>query len=202
MAYVFVHLLPELSQAQDAVSETVGRGIGFLETHVYLVALLGLVSFYGLEKAALSSHSIGEETSDEDATSAEVFWLHIASFSLYNGLIGYLLLHRGEEGFGNLMVFTLAMALHFVVNDRGLREHHKHRYRHLGRWVVTGALVLGWAVGVMTDVSEAAVAVLIAFVSGAVVLNVLKEELPEERQSRFSAFALGATGYSLLLLLL
>ncbi len=57
--------------------------------------------------------------------------------------------------------------------------------------MVTEALVLGWAAGVMTDVSEAAVGVLIAFVSGAVVLNVLKEELPEECQSRFSAFALG-----------
>ncbi len=132
MAYVFVHLLPELSGAQDAVSETVGRGIGFLENHVYLVALLGLVSFYGLEKAALSSRSVGGETCDEDTTSAEIFWLHIALFSLYNGLIGYLLLHRGEEGFANLMVFTLALALHLLVSDRGLREHHKHRYRHLG----------------------------------------------------------------------
>jgi hypothetical protein len=30
---------------------------------------------------------------------------------------------------------------------------------------------------------------------------VLKEELPEERQSRFSAFALGAGGYAVVLLL-
>jgi hypothetical protein len=33
-------------------------------------------------------------------------------------------------------------------------------------------------------------------------LNVLKEELPEERQSRFWAFALGAAIYALLLLTL
>jgi hypothetical protein len=30
-------------------------------------------------------------------------------------------------------------------------------------------------------------------------LNVLKEELPERRQSRFSAFAVGAAGYATLL---
>lgn len=33
-----------------------------------------------------------------------------------------------------------------------------------------------------------------------VVLSVLKEELPEERRSRFSAFLLGAGAYAVLLL--
>jgi hypothetical protein len=31
------------------------------------------------------------------------------------------------------------------------------------------------------------------------VLNVLKEELPDERESRFSAFVVGAVGYAALL---
>jgi len=33
-----------------------------------------------------------------------------------------------------------------------------------------------------------------------VIMNVLKEELPEERESRFFAFALGAALYSVVLL--
>ena len=51
-----------------------------------------------------------------------------------------------------------------------------------------------------TELSDIAVAVLIAFLAGGVVLNVLKEELPEERESRFWAFALGAALYAGLLL--
>jgi hypothetical protein len=35
-----------------------------------------------------------------------------------------------------------------------------------------------------------------------VILNVLKEEVPSERQSRFWAFALGMAGYAALLLTL
>jgi hypothetical protein len=35
--------------------------------------------------------------------------------------------------------------------------------------------------------------------AGGVILNVLKEELPEERQSKFWAFALGAAIYAALL---
>lgn len=41
-----------------------------------------------------------------------------------------------------------------------------------------------------------------AFLGGGVVLNVLKEEVPSERQSRFWAFAAGAAGYAALLLML
>lgn len=45
-----------------------------------------------------------------------------------------------------------------------------------------------------------ALAALFAFLAGGVILNVLKEELPEERESRFSAFAGGALLYAALLL--
>jgi hypothetical protein len=36
--------------------------------------------------------------------------------------------------------------------------------------------------------------------AGGVIMNVLKEELPEEHESRFWAFALGAALYSVILL--
>jgi hypothetical protein len=37
--------------------------------------------------------------------------------------------------------------------------------------------------------------------SGGIILNVLKEELPEERKSRFLPFAGGVVGYAVLLVL-
>jgi hypothetical protein len=49
VAYVFVHILPELSKAQQTVTKAVGEALAFLEHHVYLLALLGLAVFYGLE---------------------------------------------------------------------------------------------------------------------------------------------------------
>ncbi|MEY4519559.1 MAG: hypothetical protein RLZZ499_2159 [Cyanobacteriota bacterium] len=51
VAYVFVHILPELSQAQETVTGAIGEALAFLEHHVYLLALLGLAVFYGLERA-------------------------------------------------------------------------------------------------------------------------------------------------------
>ena len=55
--------------------------------------------------------------------------------------------------------------------------------------------------GLATTLHPVAIGALFAILGGGVVLNVLKEELPENRESRFWAFALGATLYSALLLL-
>lgn len=38
--------------------------------------------------------------------------------------------------------------------------------------------------------------VLVAFIGGGTILNVLKEELPEERRSSFAAFLVGAAAYA------
>ncbi len=56
--------------------------------------------------------------------------------------------------------------------------------------------------GLLTEIPEVAIAVLTAFLAGGVIMNVLKEELPEERQSRFWAFALGVALYTVILLAL
>lgn len=202
VAYVFVHLLPELAEGQETVAEAAGEGFAFLEQQIYLVALLGLVVFYGLDRLATSSRKRQREAGGEDSTPVAVFWLHISSFAVYNALVGYLLIHRLATGLQPLVLFAIAMALHFVVNDYGLREDQKGLYHRIGRWVIATAVMLGWAIGLATEIPEAAVAVLTAFLAGGVILNVLKEELPEERHSRLWAFAVGATFYAALLLLL
>lgn len=202
VAYVFVHILPDLSEAQETIQQGVNAELAFLEHHVYLIALLGLAIFYGLERAAKISRQQSQDAGGADVTSAGVFWLHMISFGVYNALIGYLLVHREVSGLSNLLFFAIAMALHFVVNDYGLHEHHKHMYEKTGRWILAPAVITGWAIGSGTKLSEAAIAVLFAFLAGGVVLNVLKEELPEERESRFWAFAVGTIGYAVLLLAL
>ena len=201
VAYVFVHLLPDLAQEQEAIREAVGQTFNFLEYHVYLVALIGLAAFYGLERAAKSSRKRERSAGREDTTEAKVFWLHTASFALYNALIGYLILHREEPGFQSLIFFTFAMGVHFVVNDFGLRKDHMDAYEGVGRWVLAVSILLGWAVGLIFEISEAAVGVLFGFLAGGVIMNVLKEELPEERESSFWAFTLGAAVYTVVLLI-
>lgn len=167
--------------------------------------------FYGLDRLAKQSRSERQGAPVRSGRGAEaaaagtspaVFWIHMGSFAIYNALIGYLLLHREVMTLGALAFFTVAMALHFVVTDYGLNEDHKAPYRRVGRWVLVAAVAAGFLVGAMTQLSDAAIAVLTAFLAGGVILNVLKEEVPSERQSRFWAFASGMAGYAALLLTL
>lgn len=216
VAYVFIHLLPELATGEAHISQAVKEGtyggFGFAEHHVYLVALLGLATFYGLERLAKSSRGAQETTTPgsgsarsappDTMTSPTVFWIHMLSFGVYNALIGYLLLHLEKPTLAALIFFAIAMALHFVVTDFGLNEDHKAQYRRIGRWVLVVAVFAGLAIGALTRLSDVAIAVLVAFLAGGVILNVLKEEVPSERRSRFWAFALGMAAYTALLLVL
>lgn len=200
VAYVFMHLLPELQEGQQHFEDFEVLGLAFLESHVYIMSLLGLTLFYGLEKLAISSRQDNQDEQAGDRTEPGVFWLHIASFAVYNALIGYLIVHREELGSWSLLIFGIAMAFHFVVNDFGLRDHHKHQYDKVGRWILASFVVLGWGIGQAVDIAEVTLAALFAFLGGGIILNVIKEELPEERRSRFAFFFIGAVIYTALLL--
>ncbi|QEG39371.1 hypothetical protein [Roseimaritima ulvae] len=194
VAYALLHLLPELNEyhgvLQDFASDT---PFDFIASHViWFFVLLGLLLFYGLEKAALSAKA--------DSQSNGVFWVHMGAYAFYNGLLGYLLV-REYRDVTSLTLFVIGIGLHFFVNDHALRQHHRKPYHRRGRWILAAAILLGWAVGMSTEIHEVITATVIAFLSGGILLNSFKEELPEERESHFGSFASGAVGYALLLTL-
>lgn len=202
VAYVFLHLFPELQEGQEHLQKNTWWAARFLEHHVYLVSLFGLAVFYGLERSVVSvkREQIAKDNKKGEEAPTGIFWVHIGSFAIYNALIGYILFQREEGPVQEMMLFAIAMALHFLVNDFGLAEHHQKTYRKYGRWLLVLFLVLGWGTGFIWEVPKTAVVVIMAFVGGGVIMNVLKEELPEERESRYWAFALGAGLYAILLL--
>lgn len=199
VAYVFIHLLPELAEGQEIIRRAVRGIFSALDHHAYLMALCGLVVFYGLERAAKESHIARHTGAEEDTPDGKVFWLHMTSFSLYNVLIGYLLANN-FHALRPLAFFFIAMALHFIVTDFGLSRDFKRTYRSLGRWVLAAAIILGTVIGTFAKIPDVATSALVAVLAGGVILNVLKEELPEERRSRFTPFLLGAAAYAGLLL--
>ena len=194
VAYVCVLLLPEVSEAALRVGELRGEAL-LAEQYVYLMALAGFVIFYGVEVA------VAHRASDDLEDTSLVFWAHVAIFALYSGLIGYLLFHQETTGVLNQFFYALAMGLHFGITDYGLRRHHGRDFDRIGRWILAEATLVGGGVGVVLEIGDLVLSTLFGFVAGAVVLNVIKEELPESTESRFLAFALGAAVYTVVLVL-
>ena len=115
-------------------------------------------------------------------------------------MIGYLLFERVERGSIALAVYTLAMAVHFVVVSHSLAEEHGSLYRRKGHWVLAASVTAGWAIGIVVTFSEATIARLFAVLAGGVVITSLRPELPDDRTGRFWPFCLGSAAFALVLL--
>jgi len=202
VGFVFVHLLPEIAAAQEIIDfEFVGERL--MQYDVWLLALFGLLLFYGLDRLVRSHHAMGDNAhQDSNAEHHGAFWIHLGCFAIYNVITGMLIVDRLEDDSMGLWLFVVAMALHFVSTDFGLHKDYRKAWLSIGRWALMVALILGIGLGYALSASEFWLASLTAFLGGAIVLNVMREELPEDRQSRFPAFAMGAVGYAVLLVFL
>jgi len=90
----------------------------------------------------------------------------MSGFALYSGLIGDLLAEQACQGPGNLYLFTFALGLHLVVNDYALHAHHRDRYRRVGRWVLSAAVLAGAGIGLTLAVPPVPVSIVLAFLAG------------------------------------
>lgn len=189
VAYVFVQLLPELATAQEHFGAST-KLPQFLERHIYIASLVGLLIFYSLERYA----SIRPNGNDN-----LLFYTHVLSFGLYNVLIGYLLVD-GESVEGSLLLYVIAMGTHFIVNDFGLREHFKQKYDREGKWILCLAILMGGGLAFVSSIDRNLLYLLFALLAGSVIMNVLKEELPDEKQSKLLPFVGGAFLYGALIL--
>jgi hypothetical protein len=201
IAYVFVDLLPEMQRMQETFSTAAaGRAFPFPHYRVYTAALAGFVLFYTLENMAAATRPEPSEQAEQDRPL--VYWLHIGGFAVYCGLMGYLLREDADSRELSLVPYGLAMFCHFWVVDHALRAEHGPPYDRAGRWVLASAILAGWALAAMRVSSDLVVPTLMGLIAGGVVINSVKEELPEKGQGRVVPFVLGAFGYALLLLLL
>ncbi|MFN8121370.1 MAG: hypothetical protein U0237_02965 [Thermoleophilia bacterium] len=193
VSYVFLHLLPELVEGNESIGRLLEDRVDptpLLDLAIFTVALAGFAAFYGLERLARRA---GDE-------SPGIFRLHLGAFAVYNALITYTMPLRLRTGAGFAVLFSVAMALHFVLTDRGLSRHYPRRFARSGRAVLAGALVLGWAAAaVAAPTRTEVVAFLTALLGGSILLNVFKEELPEGAGSSYPWFLGGLAVYGALL---
>ncbi|MRX71553.1 hypothetical protein GJU40_05105 [Bacillus lacus] len=193
VSYIFIHLLPKLNEYQEIAEPA----FGFIENTTYYFAMVGLVFFYGLERKVWHLKDRSKRLSKNS-----IFWIHLISFTIYNFLIGYLLMKGNKEEFMDMLLYMIAVGVHFISVNHGLHDISTRQYDKVGRWILSISVFSGWLYGNFSSLNEEVIGILFGFLSGSIVLNLLKEELPEGKDRNFWAFALGIVLYSILLFLL
>lgn len=188
ISYVFMDLLPKLGTSNALVQRLLYGLFPYIERHVFIAALTGFLLFFSLDRVPSTGGRDGK------------LWLSVASYALFNFLVGYAVSDIHNPEVQPLALFTFAMALHYFTNDYSLNAAHGDDYRKMGRWVLILSLFLGWAVGLGTELSQTAVALVSAFIGGGVIMNVIRHELPVEKPNSLAAFLMAAAGYTILLL--
>lgn len=202
VAFIFLYLLPELDYFRRILEDHPATAV--VDELLYLAALVGVTIYYGLEHLAhrVRSRHLDDPADDSPFGHDYVFWMHMGWYAVYNVIIGALLMHGEQETIHGLALYAVAMAMHFATVDAALRRHHLHVYHTTGRWVLAAAMLAGWAAGSLIAVSPAAIALMVAFVAGGLLINAIKDELPRSERAHFLPFLGGVVGFSVILIVL
>jgi hypothetical protein len=198
VAYVFLHMLPNLVEYNKPIGAFLLSNqwlTPFTELLIYIVALCGFLIYYGLDVLAERYQLAGYGYK-------LVYGLHLAMFCIYNFLITYTMALRALSSITATLLFTFAMALHFVLTDRKFCRAYPNAFDHKGRFILICALLMGWLCSVIFDpVNVLVAAFMVAFLAGSVLLNVFREELPATGLLSYCWFVFGTVLIAVILLL-
>ncbi len=201
LAYVLMRILPKLAETQESLMASVDTGVrGFLEHHAYLVAMVGLVVYYGISR--LAAYGAEEPEVDLPVRYRAALISTSVGYAAYSLLIGYLIANRLQFGLFSLALITTGMGTLFLVSDHGLRKKWADAYDAWIRWVLSVALLAGWAVGVWIEVSSNMVALWYAFLAGMMLITTIGEKLTLKESGSFWSFLAGVVAFTALLLIL
>lgn len=186
-AYVFIDLLPALAKGQPALQRSFAHLVPYLDKHAYIIALIGVLFYYGVHTCT----QIGEKTS---------YIVTTVGYVLFNFFMGASLSDSSDPELQPLLLFTIAMGLHYFIKDHNDALENPGVFKQCTRWLLAGALIAGYIFGQLTHIPDALVAIAISFISGGVLLNVLRYELPKREKIGYLFFVAGAVIYSSILL--
>lgn len=196
LAYVFIHLLPELASGGSELSDVRGLidyvPVPLVEALLFLVALVGVLVVFCLNVLL----------KQRQGAPPYAVWLQLFNFAAINYLYAYSLPSLITTGVGYGILFTVAISAHVLLMDRYAAEHHPQRFRRRNRWIGSAALVLGLVHAfVFHPVDALTLATATAFLGGGLLMAVFRDELPDLQQTRLPWLLAGCGGMGGLLLL-
>jgi len=201
IAYVLLGILPKLAEKQESLTSGVDTGVrGFLEHHIYIVAMIGLVLYYGISRIAVYEEA--GESSQFPLRRRLAMISTVIAYAAYSLLIGYLITERHRFGLFSTTLITLGMGALFLVSDHSLQKKWPLAYDRRIRWILTVSLLSGWVLAILHEASPNVVALWYALLAGMMLITNIGEKMSLEQGGSYLAFLLGVAAFTAMLLTL
>ena len=176
IAYVVVHLLPEIAAGAEIVRRSTEGRLPYAELHAYLIVLIGIIGTLMLRAAEHGLHGMQPHPR-----------VRIVQPALSALIVGYLLSVRDSTELGPIILFVIAIGLHVALNAHGLAV---KLASPQGGLVLAAAIAGGYALGLGWEAPPVVIAGLVALLAGGVMTRTIHEILDEE--SHLVALSIGA----------
>jgi hypothetical protein len=183
LAYVFTYLLPKLAVIQQEIVEFQGPFSGFLRQQAYLLALIGLLTLFAVDKAAAR---VPRETG-LGLTRGLV--LQGVIYGAYSVQLGYLLASFRQPDLATYLLSAVILGLHLMGIDHHISHRHPIAFSAVLRWVFAACCIAGWAIGALIEQLEHAVMLSNTFVAGGIIVIAIREELRDRHSMLLPFFA-------------
>lgn len=194
ITYFFMYLLPSLNKRQDTLQ--VDWLNLALPSEIYVISLLGFTVFCGTMRVVRTPH-FKDETIEQNVS----YWLQVTLLTAYMSFSAYVVT-ASSVTFVARSFYATALGVHFLAVGHDLYRHYGERYIRQGRYLLSGGILAGGFFSRLIDLASHVEAILFAFVAGAMILNIVKFELPADRNLHFRTFVLAVVGYGGILLFL
>ncbi len=188
LAYVALYMLPKLNDYALDLASAGESEWRVLQHRVYYFVLAGLLTYYAVQRLEARGRH-------------KAHYLRALAFSLYSALSGYLAVDFPRPGTIAHLLVGLVFALHFLGIDHMLRERDAAFFDRGLRWWLLGALFVGAAVALRTELPALVLIALNGFLAGAMLISIVNEEMPDHQDSRTAPFLLGVGLFALAMVL-
>jgi hypothetical protein len=182
LAYVFTYMLPKLAVVQAAIATWQGPLSGFMRQQAYLLALVGLVTFFAIDKAAARA----PQHATLRLTRGLVLQLLI--YGIYSVQLGYLLVGFKHPDAASYALAAGILGLHLMGIDHHLAHRNPLAYGAVLRWVFAACCLAGWAFGAFTDELGYVLLLSSTFVAGGIIITAIREELSDHHSTLLPFF--------------
>lgn len=191
VVYIFIHMLPQLAHRQavlmDSFYDVNLLGSSFA---IYIVALIGFIFFYLFDQILVYTDQLPTKVY-EKTMERSIYWANVFFVVAYNMMIGYVVGSYNLNSVSYQLIFLLAYFIHFIALKWGIYHVSPALYNDRARYPIALGLFIGYFIALFFNISENIFIIIEALITGAMILMVFKHELPNEKDSRNTAFLVG-----------